>query len=450
MVRRTFGDWVRRTFCLSWDMRLSGFFLYIMCVVVTLVPGSVKAVDKCEAIFSRLLLGAEQVHSEVRASTISEAPIFSNEFVSIRDITKFVLEEKIMSDSDFKKLSDQVQAFAPNGEEIGNVLLLKVVDRFAKRPGPALDAIYKRFYRKLFLSYLTNFEKRIEEAQLSAPIRIQPLFGLDQLLLSLEINPEAPWTEITFAKFNRLAKKIFEQNNRVNLVLASQLVVQMNYLHARSTGDPLASSKEAEKASQFFLEGIQADQIFLPAAVGWKGTSMTAQWLSKTNINMIPLSFENSGVHGGFGSFEVMIHDQGHAFSRDLAVKEALRGKEPSVVKLELEVKNVLTQLEQALIATQIEMKWAYLIPQSRKDLTNGIFLFFHETENMRDFLILFNSGESNWRADSVQVQKLAKAVHASLDRERRLYPKMTEPSTQFENLLSQFIVALARNVRRT
>ena len=319
----------------------------------------------------------------------------------------------------------QTSGILPDSE-MAQALLLKVVDRIGYNHGLAQDAVYNRFYRELFLSYLNQFEKRVSEVNSKKPHIVKPLFGLDQIFTHLHLDSSMAWSHQTTTSYLHFVRQIFEKTISTDLRLASHLLIQMNYVQARISEDYRAYSLSAEEASADYLEMIKAGHTFLPAPKNWHPANMAAQWFSNTTVNLIASDFGQGTIHGGISSFESMIHDQKHTSERNFILPSTSSQKAFDRI-----VSKALREIEINSLAVN--------------DLTNGLFVFFHESFALKKFLRMIKSGQTDWVVDSKNTNEIVETIRMLIVNNSASVETMSQPTTQFQQVMKNFISTLGK-----
>lgn len=400
-------------------MKFSAAVTVLLAFYIVCAPLCAYSVDSCNDFFKM----------ETRSQTSSPP--------SKLDIIAFIKASKLLSDEELKSLEKSVQAYSFKEENTTDAFLMRVIDAAGDHPNPLTDALYNRYYRSLLLSYLANFKKIINVSDESSLKQIPLLFGLDKNYKNLGIETRTSSRRSILTAYAQLAESVFQRTSSIDLRLANHLLVQMNYMHAFFTGDPLAVSKEAKKSSFRYLEMLDRGQRFLPSPKPWSITNMAAQWFSNANVNMIPLDFGKASQHGGLSSFQAMVHDHEHTYRRNLAIDKMNPYSQQS--------RFVQKTLDEIIIQAQLDLKSNYQMDFWGSDLTSGVFLFLHEPSALIYFLQTLREGNTNWNIGSKNVNELVKILAATLESEHSNFPELVLPSGHFEEAMQLFISKLGK-----
>ena len=349
----------------------------------------------------------------------------------------FVLAEKILSVTEFRRLEEKILPFDLSSKDMGNAMFFAVLDFISAKPSPKLDLLVNKFLRPVFIKYLNEFETFIRTEAGKKPTIINGLFGLEKLI----------WSPKTAEEFVEKLYSEYFRNKNFNLRAANQLLVQLTYIHTVLNLDQKMTLAELEQASEGFLNSVATGHVFIPAVGMWDIANINAQWFLGTTVNMMPPSLNHKiDVHGGLSSLDGLAHDHGHYYQVRLASTARL---------LKTEIKNLPAnekfdrKLHELLLATLTQIRNEASTEISGTVLTNTIFFFIHQPEALELFMNKLKDRRLNWGPNSIESAAMARFMREQLEIHQNFFPNLGKDFATFERTAKYWISALGQQATK-
>lgn len=397
-------------------------------------PAETAAAVRCEALF--------KLHSTFLQEKASA--------VKFDELKQFVIDEKIMSVVDFRRLEDRILPFNLSSKDMGNAMFYAVFDFVSVRPSPKLDLLVNRYLRPVFIQYLNEFVAFAQTEVGKKRVEIELLFGLEKLYLPDTDGKVFVWSAKNSQKFIARLNSEFYRKNNFNLIVANQLLVQLAYLHSVLSHSENLTSADLARASDAYLSSLTLGHVFIPAVGMWNTTNSNAQWFLGTTVNMLPPSLNHKiNAHGPLSLIDGLAHDHGHYYELRLKTIGRLLNVEVNINNKK-RLEKLDEKLHELFLVTLHEIKTENNAAISGTVLTNVISFFLHQTDVLEQFVNRLKDRRLDWGPNSMETVTTARIMREQLELHQNFYHYVGTDFANFEKTARYLISMLGQQANKS